>query len=53
MKTSYTVTEARKEWSQIMLRAQLAKERITITKHGKVVAVVVPLKDLKVLEKLT
>lgn len=49
--TTYTVTEARKQWSWILLRASIAKERIQLTRHGKVVAVVVPAVDVETLEK--
>ncbi|MBI3650718.1 MAG: type II toxin-antitoxin system Phd/YefM family antitoxin [Acidobacteria bacterium] len=44
--------EARGQLSQVISRAAFAKERIVLTRHGKAVAAVVPLEDLKLREEL-
>jgi len=46
----YTVVEAREKFAEIINRANFAKERIYITRHGKRVAAVVSIEDVAVVE---
>jgi prevent-host-death family protein len=46
-----TIT-ARAKFSELVNRAAFGKERVVLTRHGKPVAVMVPLDDLELLERL-
>lgn len=46
-----STAEAREHFSEIINRAIYAKERILLTRRGKEVAAIIPLEDLKLLEK--
>jgi prevent-host-death family protein len=50
--TSINSVEARKTISDILSRTEYRKERFEITRHGKAVAAVVPIEDIRLLEKL-
>lgn len=45
-------SNARKEFSEIINQVTYNKERITVYRHGKKVAAVVPYEDLLLLEKM-
>jgi prevent-host-death family protein len=49
---SITVSDLRKHMNEVLNRVKFGGERIIIVRHGKPVAVIVPLKDFEVLEKL-
>src|SRR5690606_26130568 len=49
---SLTVVKVREHLAEVLNRAQYADERIRIIKHGKPVAAIVSIEDLKVLEAL-
>jgi prevent-host-death family protein len=50
--STVTAKEARRTFSDILGRASHGGERITVTRNGKPVAVVVPVEDLAALEAL-
>jgi prevent-host-death family protein len=50
--TTTTAVELRENLHDILHRAQYAHERVTITRHGKPVAAIVPLEDLEFLQEL-
>lgn len=45
MPQSYTLTEAKAKLSELISRVHFGKERITITRKGKAVAVVLPVSE--------
>ncbi len=47
-----TTTQARSNFSNVTGRVQYGKERIAITRRGKIVAYVVSVEDVELLEKL-
>ena len=47
-----TTTAMRLETSRIVSRAEFAKERTIIERHGRPVAAIVPIEDLALLEEL-
>jgi prevent-host-death family protein len=47
MSDVFTLTEAKSKFSEIINRIIYKKEKITITKKGKKVAVVIPVEELK------
>jgi prevent-host-death family protein len=47
-----TATEARAAFTETLHRAAYGKERLRITRHGKELAAVVPIEDLRRLEAL-
>ncbi|MGQ0663614.1 MAG: type II toxin-antitoxin system Phd/YefM family antitoxin [Pseudomonadota bacterium] len=49
---SIPANEARDYFADLLGRAQHGKERVVISRHGKPVAALVPLKDLKLLEEI-
>lgn len=49
---SLTVVKVREHLAEVLNRAQYADERIRIIKHGKPVAAIVSIEDLRVLEAL-
>ena len=46
------IASAREHFAEILNRVAYAKHRYRITKRGKPVAAVIPLEDLKILERL-
>ena len=52
MSTEIPVTEAREEMAAIIRRAEVASERVMLTRHGRRVAAVVSAEDLELLELL-
>ncbi|MBI2839223.1 MAG: type II toxin-antitoxin system Phd/YefM family antitoxin [Acidobacteria bacterium] len=50
--TRLSVTEARQHFSKTVRRVSVAKERILLEDHGEDVAAVIPVDDLKLLERL-
>jgi prevent-host-death family protein len=49
---SVTTAEARKRLAELMNRVAYGKERVVLTRHGRELAAVVPLEDLRLLERL-
>ncbi|MGD8278400.1 MAG: type II toxin-antitoxin system Phd/YefM family antitoxin [Gemmatimonadota bacterium] len=49
---SVTTAEARKQLAELVNRVAYGKERVVLTRHGREVAAVVPLEDLRLLERL-
>ena len=49
---SMTTAEARKQLAEVVNRVAYGKERVVLTRHGREVAALVPLEDLKLLERL-
>ncbi len=47
-----TTAEARKQLADLFNRAAYGKERITVTRHGKAVAGIVPREDLDLIKRL-
>ncbi len=47
-----SITKAREEFADLVNRAVYADTRTVLTKQGKEAAAVVPIKDLRLLEKL-
>jgi prevent-host-death family protein len=47
-----TTAEARKSYSDLLNRASYSKERVSLTRHGKAIAVLVPVEDVELLEEL-
>lgn len=47
---SMTVAEVRENFADVLNRVAYAGDRIGVTRHGKVVAVMVPVEDLEALE---
>ena len=45
-------TDARENLSDVLNRVAYAKDRVRITRRGKVVAAVVPIEDLELIERL-
>lgn len=52
MKTTITTADARREFGEILNRVAYGKERITVTRRGKELAVVIPIEDIQLLEEL-
>ncbi|MBA2454259.1 MAG: type II toxin-antitoxin system Phd/YefM family antitoxin [Chloroflexia bacterium] len=50
--TTTTSVELRENLHDILLRTQYEHERVTVTRHGKPVAAIVPLEDLEWLQEL-
>jgi prevent-host-death family protein len=51
--TRLTVSKAKAELTDIVKRAEKAKERTVLSRRGKGIAAVVPIEDLRLLEYLT
>ena len=51
--TRVRVSKARDEFPELVNRAAYAGERIVLSRRGKDVAAVVPIKDLRLLERLS
>ena len=47
-----STTTARKDFSDLLNRAAYGKERVVLTRRGKVLAALIPVEDLVLLEKL-
>ncbi len=47
-----STVKAREQLSTVINRAAFGKERVVLTRRGKEVAAVVPIEDVKLLEKL-
>ena len=50
--STITAREARRTFADVLARAAYGKERITVTRNGKPVAVLVPVEDAEALEAL-
>lgn len=50
--SSTTAAKARQNFSEIVSQAAYGKERIVLTRRGKELAAVIPIEDLRALEKL-
>ena len=50
--STVTTVKARESFSEVVNRSAYGKERIVLTRRGKEIAAVVPVEDLKLLEKL-
>ena len=50
--TTTSAVELRENLHDILLRAQYEHERVTITRHGKPVAAIVPLEDLELIQEI-
>ena len=50
--TSFTTSEAKANFEDIITRAARGKERILLSRRGRDVAAVVPLEDLKLIESI-
>jgi prevent-host-death family protein len=50
--STITAREARRTFADILARAAYGKERVTVTRNGKPVAVLVPMEDAEALEAL-
>ena len=50
--STITAKEARRTFTDILARAAYGKERVTVTRNGKPVAVLVPVEDAEALEAL-
>ena len=51
METIFSLSEAKSKFSDIINRIIYRKEKITITKKGKEVAVILPIEEFKKIEK--
>ena len=47
-----STAEARGQFSDVVNRAIYGKERVILTRHGKKVAAVIPIEDLKLIEEM-
>jgi prevent-host-death family protein len=47
-----STVEARSRFSEVVNRATYGKERVILTRHGKKIAAVIPLEDLKLIEEM-
>lgn len=52
MTQALSVSEARDQWADIIGRVQFGGERITLERRGKPVAVIVPVADIELLDRL-
>jgi prevent-host-death family protein len=52
MSTKSAMKEARDNFSDLVNRSSYGKERIILTRRGRGVAVLVPMEDLAILEKI-
>ncbi|MCK6481451.1 MAG: type II toxin-antitoxin system Phd/YefM family antitoxin [Planctomycetaceae bacterium] len=50
--STVTAKEARRTFTDILARAAYGKERVTVTRNGKPVAVLVPVEDAEALEAM-
>jgi prevent-host-death family protein len=50
--TRLNVSKAREEFPEVVNRAAYGKERIIVSRRGKDLAAVVPIEDLRLLERL-
>lgn len=50
--TTITASDLKTNHSEVLGRVRFSHERIAITYHGKEVAVIVPLEDARLLEKI-
>jgi prevent-host-death family protein len=50
--TRLTVSKAREEFPEIVNRAAYAKERTIVSRRGKDLAAVIPIEDLRLLDRL-
>ena len=50
--STITAKEARRTFTDLLARAAYGKERVTVTRNGKPVAVLVPVEDAEALEAL-
>lgn len=51
--TRLNVSKAREEFPELVNRAAYAKERTIVSRRGKDLAAVIPIEDLRLLERLT
>lgn len=50
--SAMTTVEAREHFSDLINRTAYGKERVVLTRRGKDIVAVIPLEDLKLLEKM-
>jgi prevent-host-death family protein len=50
--TSFSAVQAREQFADLVNRSAYRGERITLTRHGKGIAAVVPIEDLRLLEQI-
>lgn len=50
--TAVTVADARSDLAELLNRVAYGKERLVITRHGREVAAIVPVEDLKLVDRL-
>jgi prevent-host-death family protein len=50
--TRFNVSKAREEFSEVVNRAAYGKERTIVSRRGKDLAAVIPMDDLRLLERL-
>lgn len=50
--SSFSAVEARERFADLVNRSAYRGERITLTRHGKGVAAVVPIEDLQLLDQI-
>lgn len=50
--TAVTVADARSDLAELLNRVAYGKERLVITRHGREVAAIVPVEDLKLVNRL-
>ena len=47
-----TAAEARKQWADLLNRVAYGKERVVVTRHGKELAALVPVEDLRLIDRM-
>lgn len=50
--TAISVADARSDLAELLNRVAYGKERLVITRHGREVAAIVPVEDLKLVNRL-
>ena len=50
--TAISVAEARSDLAELLNRVAYGKERLVITRHGRELAAIVPVEDLKAIDRL-
>jgi prevent-host-death family protein len=50
--SAVSVSEARQDFAELVNRAAYRGERLRVSRHGRVVAAIVPIEDLDLLERL-
>jgi prevent-host-death family protein len=47
-----TAADARKQWSELLNRVAYGGERVVVTRHGKQLAALVPVEDLRLIDRM-